>query len=482
MLLVRRSIHNTPAYLNYTPLHYSRFGQVRKWSCSENQSKLVTSKYFKWTHGFVLPRARALQTVATIQNRTTRLIQLLENAKNDQSRLVRLEELNEHLLRYPSARSIARKQGVSKVLQHCYGSMDREIPGEARKGLTLLGWTAPVKGRGIRILSIDGGGSRGIISIEILKKIRQLTGKEIHETFDVICGSSTGAILAFLLAVKRKSLEECSQLYQQLARELFSMNTLIGTGKLFLNHAFYDTVKFENILREALGEVRLVDTAADPLTPKVLAVSTVVNHASLRPYVFRNYRHRPGLRSHFRGSCGNKLWEAIRASSAAPGYFEEFKLGRDIHQDGGLLTNSPCALAIHEAKLVWPATPLQCVVSLGTGIYYNPSRQLNSTFSSLREKLLKVVASATDTEAVHTILEDLLPKNVYFRFNPSLKSDIPLDEGQQDELNKLIMDAEHYLQANEKEFQGAAEALSLEKGVFQRWKESLGDNHLLPMV
>ena len=67
-------------------------------------------------------------------------------------------------------------------------------------------------------------------------------------------------------------------------------------------------------------------------------------------------------------------------------------------KDGGLLTNSPCALAIHEAKLVWPATPLQCVVSLGTGIYYNPSRQLNSTFSSLREKLLKVVASATDTE------------------------------------------------------------------------------------
>ena len=70
-------------------------------------------------------------------------------------------------------------------------------------------------------------------------------------------------------------------------------------------------------------------------------------------------------------------------------------------QDGGLLTNSPCALAIHEAKLIWPATPIQCVVSLGTGIYHSPSRRVDSTFSSLREKLLKVVASATDTEGGH---------------------------------------------------------------------------------
>ena len=69
-----------------------------------------------------------------------------------------------------------------------------------------------------------------------------------------------------------------------------------------------------------------------------------------------------------------------------------------LMQDGGLLTNSPCALAIHEAKLIWPSTPIQCVVSLGTGIYHSPSRRTNSTFSSLREKLLKVVASATDTE------------------------------------------------------------------------------------
>ena len=67
--------------------------------------------------------------------------------------------------------------------------------------------------------------------------------------FDLICGSSTGAILAFLLGVRKTSLDECTQMYRHLAQEIFSVNTLIGTGKLFFNHAYYDTLKFESILR-----------------------------------------------------------------------------------------------------------------------------------------------------------------------------------------------------------------------------------------
>lgn len=70
--------------------------------------------------------------------------------------------------------------------------------------------------------------------------------------FDLVCGSSTGAILAFLLGVRKTSLDECSEMYRHLAQEIFSVNTLIGTGKLFFNHAYYDTLKFESILRYEL--------------------------------------------------------------------------------------------------------------------------------------------------------------------------------------------------------------------------------------
>jgi len=90
---------------------------------------------------------------------------------------------------------------------------------------------------------------RGIAPIEILKRIEDACNQEIHELFDLICGVSTGAILAVLVGIKRMPLEECEYVYKRLSIDLFARNTLIGTGKLFWTHAFYDTVKLENVLR-----------------------------------------------------------------------------------------------------------------------------------------------------------------------------------------------------------------------------------------
>ena len=65
------------------------------------------------------------------------------------------------------------------------------------------------------------------------------------------------------------------------------------------------------------------------------------------------------------------------------------------------MTNNPAALALHEAKLLWPGSPFQCIVSLGTGRYKGRSGPSTTSFSTVREKLLKIVASATDTEGKH---------------------------------------------------------------------------------
>jgi calcium-independent phospholipase A2-gamma len=83
---------------------------------------------------------------------------------------------------------------------------------------------------------------------------------------------------------------------------------------------------------------------------------------------------------------------------------------------------------------------------------------------------------------VHTILEDLLPKNVYFRFNPPLKTDIPLDEAEEEKLDKLVADAVRYLDKKQGKIQATSRAISLEKTLLQHWRERLNDNYLLPEV
>lgn len=61
-------------------------------------------------------------------------------------------------------------------------------------------------------------------------------------------------------------------------------------------------------------------------------ISTVTNHDQIVPYIFRNYELPYRVKSKYLGSYKHQLWEATRASAAAPTYFEEFSLGDFLHQ------------------------------------------------------------------------------------------------------------------------------------------------------
>ncbi|KPM11366.1 calcium-independent phospholipase A2-gamma-like protein, partial [Sarcoptes scabiei] len=313
-----------------------------------------------------------------------------------------LKQLVQLLQRYPEVSSYAIRQRIhSKLLRirdktdSFYNLVNAEkgnatknpqmnykkiLNENSRQILSMFGHADQPKGRGIRVLSIDGGGTKGLTSIEILRQIEQQHGKPIHEIFDLICGVSTGAIIAMLLGALRISIDECE--------------------------------------------------------------------------------------SYYRGSS-HKIWEAVRASSAAPGFFEEFTLNKHVHQDGGILINNPTAVAVHEAKLLWPKEEIQCVVSLGSGRHIPPHLnkypddciESDVSLSSLKHKITRLIDSATDTEMIHRLMQDMMPNDVYYRFNPTLTDPSSIDENRSEKLQQLSYDAQMYLRKNGHKFSKALEQL-----------------------
>ncbi|XP_037629375.1 calcium-independent phospholipase A2-gamma-like [Sebastes umbrosus] len=408
---------------------------------------------------------------------TQRLIVTLSQASSPEALTACVEALNEHLIHYPSCKAIMwqEKTAVTLLRKRRTCRDNQVLQSALRESLALIGYVDPVKGRGIRVLSIDGGGTRGVVPLQVLKLLEAETGRKIHQLFDYICGVSTGAVLAFMLGLAHFSLEECADMYRRFGSEVFQQNPLVGTVKMGWNHSYYSTETWETILREKMGNRVLIKTAGDELSPKVSAVSAVVNWGtSPKAFVFRNYNHKPGSLSRYAGGSVCQMWQAVRASSAAPGYFEEFPLQSDIHQDGGIILNNPCALAVHESRLLWPNQHFQCVLSLGTGRYDN-AKKGPATSTSLRAKISNLICSATDTEGVHTLLDDLLAPDVYFRFNPMLSAVVSLDESRPRAMAQLQRDTQNYLERNRPKLARLCLVLGAERSAACRTKDWMSE-------
>ncbi|KAK5648974.1 hypothetical protein RI129_003866 [Pyrocoelia pectoralis] len=412
---------------------------------SEAETKVITPKWKTST---------TVSSKLVILAKANKLMVSVAIAQSDDSKIHRIEELLTHIKQFPEVKRQIIKDGVYRVLLRVQRhSNNVNVQAVINEAFALLGYCKPLPGYGIRILSIDGGGTRGLLVIEMLRKLEELTGKRIYELFDYICGVSTGAIIACSVGVFRRDLDVLTSLYREISNEVFNQSAIWGTGNLMWSHSYYDTALWEKNLKEYFGQIELIQSARDPKCPK----STVT------PYVFRNYSLPYKFQSQYMGGYNHKVWEAVRASAAAPTYFEECKLGNLLHQDGGILVNNPTAVAIHEAKQIWPNYPIQCVVSFGTGRTVPSHLDINEVPTS---------------NTVHTMLNDLLPGNVYYRFNPYLTEMLSMSEINPTKLEQLERDALMYLRRNEDKFQHATKVLCATKGPAQKmmdWINSKGE-------
>ena len=93
------------------------------------------------------------------------------------------------------------------------------------------------------------------MALRILRHLEEIGGRPIYESFDYICGVSTGAVLALLIGASKKSIDDVEAMYRQISSEVFKQDRSSGLGGLLWSHAYYDTEKWESILKDKVGMV-----------------------------------------------------------------------------------------------------------------------------------------------------------------------------------------------------------------------------------
>ncbi|AKG23843.1 patatin-like phospholipase family protein [Calothrix sp. 336/3] len=174
----------------------------------------------------------------------------------------------------------------------------------------------------LRILSLDGGGIRGLIAAKMLAVIEKQLNQPLNKYFDLIAGTSTGAILATAIATGCSS-QEVIDLYRQKGKIIFPYQSRFSWKRLPLIWQYgISAPKFSEdgliqVLQETFGTTRLFDISQPLLL--VVAYDTI----NREPIIFKNWRKDKAY--------GNvPLWEVCVCSTSAPTYFPAHKLDKTV--------------------------------------------------------------------------------------------------------------------------------------------------------
>jgi patatin-like phospholipase/acyl hydrolase len=215
----------------------------------------------------------------------------------------------------------------------------------------------PIKEGRYSILSLDGGGGKGMYTLGVLREVERLVGKPLNQHFDLFYGTSTGAIIATALAIGI-SIDDLIQFYQT------NLPTIMKT---FLAHRRSDAL--QRCLTEFFG-----DQGFDSLKVGLGIVGT--NRDDNRAIVFKNVKEAAhGMRASFLPGFGVTLAEAVEASCSAIPFFNPKRLqlkNAAIVEvvDGGFVANNPALYALIDARkaLELEDSSLR-ILSIGTGAY-----------------------------------------------------------------------------------------------------------------
>ena len=282
----------------------------------------------------------------------------------------------------------------------------------------------------MKVLAIDGGGIRGLIPARVLAEIERRCGRPAGELFDLVAGTSTGAIIACALTRPQPlTAERIARIYLDEGPQIFHRSLLkrITSVEGYLDER-YDSDGLLESLRRHLGSTRLAQ--ADP--PVLLTVYDLERRRAMLL----------GARDDM------SMVDAAHSSAAAPSYFEPVRIGELTLIDGGVFATNPAMCAY--ARL--DGDP-ELVVSLGCGEH---TRRL--PYEQVRDwgrlewarPALDVVFDGT-ADAVDIQLESLLGASYVRLQTPLDEASDDLDDVTPENLAALEREAERLIAARDDE-------------------------------
>jgi hypothetical protein len=282
------------------------------------------------------------------------------------------------------------------------------------------------KGRSFAtVLSIDGGGVRGIIAARVLAELERRTQRRVSELFDLVAGTGSGGAIALALSTPgadgvgtRFGVSEIAELLRAEMPRIYRrrlrhrVRTLGG-----LTGPRYPGKELQSVLRTCFGDHRL-DQATTP------TLVTAYDVGAAKPFLFRSY---PSDAGGEQPTWNCLAWEAAYATWAMPTYFPPLRLplpgqstSARLEQrcivSGDVFASNPAACALADSQRLFPGQK-QLVISLGTargevessGAYRGRRGSLSSAGPIMQ------ATSAAQRDAVDFQLDCALPSS-YFRF------------------------------------------------------------------
>lgn len=334
------------------------------------------------------------------------------------------------------------------------------------------------------ILSIDGGGIRGIIPAKVLLKLEELLrengdNRPLYSHFDLIAGTSTGGIIAAALTSpitentlikaeegdeekvyktekrlfhkpqtiyrgsipRRGSIEQIKSIYLNNGKDIFEPKMKIF-GALFAEK--YNERSLEYFFHRAFQS----GVMEDLLVPTVIVSFDTMSGS---PYLFTSYNEE---KEEF-------IRYALRATSAAPMYFSPVKMGNKTLIDGGVVANNPALIAYSEAKKLYPNCKKFHIVSLST---MSPKLSIDVTeiiggFAGWAEPIAKIYSHGQ--YGITNLALESASDVEYLRIYKDVKGEkIKLDDIRPESISKLVARADELIDFKAEELQHIALELS----------------------